>query len=216
MNSTDILGRLLNLEEAQRIEQAQPSLAAGWVHDAPAWLLFGCLAMVAVVAIFYFRYQTARRAGARLILVCLRAAALCLLLLLLAEPILSVKLTSKVRPAFWMLFDGTDSMGISDELSETDREQLVKAAGMEDKKKPGASPVRLSRADYIKAFVQRKEDNLLEKLAEDFRLRAFLFDRPEGVRSLELSTSSRATVEPAHLAQQLTTDGAVTALGAAL
>jgi hypothetical protein len=75
----------------------------------------------------------------------------------------------------------------------------------------------------VKALLRRRgegaeesDGNLVERLAAKFRLRAFIFDRPDGVRALELSSPSSAEIDPEPLAEQLTTAGQVTALGAAL
>jgi hypothetical protein len=245
---TDVLGRLLGLESAQSIEGYDFSLAAPWAHDAPAWLLFGCLGLVALAVVFYGRYHRHKSAGVRTLLGVFRATALCLLLLLLAEPILTVTVTSLKRPSLWFLFDGTDSMAIADEFSQNEREELAGAVGLNEQKDlkppenasssnnpkspedaksaedskasekdgPKAPSARLSRIEYVKALLAKKNDNLIERLGKDFRIRAFLFDRPDGVRSLELDAEGRERVDPAHLAAQLTTEGEVSALGAAI
>ena len=64
MSIGGLAGRLLGLEEAQRIESIEPSLGAPWAHDAPAWLLFACAAVVAAAIVFYVRYQRSRAAPA--------------------------------------------------------------------------------------------------------------------------------------------------------
>ena len=118
MSLSEIIGRLLGLEDAQAIEGARLSLAAPWAQSAPAWLLFGCLGLAAVTLAFYLRWQSTRRARSRLVLAAFRAALLSLLLLVLAEPVLTVRVTSRVRPALWLLVDGTDSMAVADEMPE--------------------------------------------------------------------------------------------------
>jgi len=213
MNLTEIIGRILGLQQAQVIERTEPSLAAPWAHDAPAWLFFGCLALGGLAVLFYARYQRRRHAGVRAVLAVFRALALSLLLLLLAEPILTVTVSSRLRPALWLLIDGTDSMAIADDLSEAERTELAEAVGL---KGEGGRRKGERRIEYVKALMQKQDDNLLEKLQEKFRLRAFLFERPDGVRSLELSAEGRPGVDGKHLAEQLTTDGQMSALGAAL
>ena len=79
MNATDVLGRLLGLEGAQRIEDYEFSLAAPWAHEAPAWLLFACLASALVAIVFYARYQRTRKFGPRILLALFRAAVLSLI-----------------------------------------------------------------------------------------------------------------------------------------
>ncbi|HEX4147615.1 MAG TPA: hypothetical protein VHY20_01450, partial [Pirellulales bacterium] len=57
---------------------------------------------------------------------------------------------------------------------------------------------------------------LLARLDEKFRVRAFRFDRADGVTALALGEQESDSVSAAQLARQLTTSGQVTALGAAL
>ena len=79
----DVLGRLLGLEQTQAVDDYQATLGAAWAHHAPIWLLFGCVGLAALAALFYVRYQRNRRRGARIVMAVFRAGALCLLLLLL-------------------------------------------------------------------------------------------------------------------------------------
>jgi len=221
---TELIGRLLGLEEAQTIEGLEFSLVAPWIRGAPAWVFFGCLGLIALAAVYYGKYHPQKPGRVRMVLGALRAIALCLLLLLLAEPILTVTVTSRKRPALWFLFDGTNSMAIADDLSEAERGKLAEAVGLSGNTQsqppetgnPIPSGDRPSRVEYVKALLRKEGGNLLDKLEESFRLRAFLFDRPDGVRLLELSADGRQGIDGDHLAKQLTTDGEVTALGAAL
>ena len=217
MTVTQLIGRLLGLERVEAIEKLEPSFSAPWAQDAPAWLLFGCLALAALVVLFYVKCQPRRKVSARIALVLCQTLLLSLLLLALAEPVLTVKTSRRLRPSLWLLFDGTDSMAIADRLSDTERTRLAKAVGLAEKSpRADSASSKLTRADYVKALVAKEDDNLLTRLGEDFRLRAFLFDRPEGVRALELSAEADTEIDHEHLAGQLTTDGQVTALGAAL
>jgi hypothetical protein len=245
----DLLGRLLGLDRTQAIDGWQATFAAPWARRAPIWLLCGCLALVVVAAVFYVRYQPSRRGRPRLVLMAFRALALCLLLLLLAEPILSINLTSRKKPALWLMVDGTDSMAIQDELPSDERSALAEATGLlpddpspagapsasDPSKAPGlhpgdpqaaapdsaaakAEPTQPSRIDYVKALLEKQSgerSKLLERLGAKFRLQAFLFDNPHGVRSLKLAPGD-AGLDGKHLAEQLTTEGKVTAIGAAL
>ncbi len=60
-------------------------------------LLFGFVGLVAAAAVFYFRHQPNRHHRWRFVLFLIRAAVLCQVLLLLAEPILT--LTTKAASA---------------------------------------------------------------------------------------------------------------------
>ena len=175
----------------------------------------------------------------------IRAAVLCQVLLLLTEPTLTLTVQSKKRPALWVLFDGTDSMNIADDLPPDIRAATDKAVGLQD---PSVSPgeagregesrlgngsahyapttaslpsatgsqgQHLSRVDYLRALVQRKDENPLERLGEQFRLQAFLFESTPGVRSLELS-HGLGPIDGKHVAEQLSAKGQVTDLGGAL
>jgi len=213
---TKLLGNLLGLHEAQKIEGFEPSLGASWAQSSPAWLFFGLVGLAVVAIVFYARYQRQKRVGTRVFLAVLRGAALALILLLLAEPILTVTVSSQKRPSLWLLIDGTDSMAIADELPAEEQAALAQAAGIE----PGSdNPVpegELKRIDYVKALVAHDPGDLFQRLSEEARLRAFLFDKPEGARMLDLTPDGREGIDGEHLAGQLTTEGEVTALGDAL
>jgi len=212
----NLIGRLLRLEAAEKIEGYRPGWAADWARDS-AWLLFGCIALALLAVVFYARFQRRGHVATRTLLAVLRAAVLCLLLMALARPTLEVTVGSRQRPLLYLVFDGTDSMAIEDELTAEDRTKLEKALGIE----PGSNGDnnggrKPSRADYVKALVRMKDGNLLEKLQEKARLQAFLFDDAKGIRSLELAADGSSKLDVDHLADQLTTDGEVTALGTAL
>ncbi len=243
MNLTPWVGRLLGAENAVEISGIEPSLAAPWAQAAPAWLVFGCLGAVALAVLFYTRFQFARRAKGRLVLAGLRAAALALLVLMFAQPVLTVRITTQVKPALWLLFDGTESMAIADELAPEERQHLARATGLgagelsagttadavgaaegtgnaggqsagDAAGAAGPRAPKPTRMQYVQALLVRPDRNLLARLGQQFRLRAFLFDRPDGARALE--TADGRPPNPQALAAQLTTAGQVTALGAAL
>ena len=128
---------------------------------APLLLLFGCVALVAAAAVFYFRHQPNRHRRWRIVLFVMRAAVLCQVLLLLAEPILTLTIQSRKRPALWLLFDGTDSMNIADDLPPDVRAATDKAVGIGDAESrvPAPLPTRgrhigaASRIEYLRALV---------------------------------------------------------------
>ncbi|MBI4604316.1 MAG: VWA domain-containing protein [Planctomycetes bacterium] len=209
MSWTEAAARLLGLEDASALDGGRVSFAAPWAGDAPAWVLFGCAALAAATALFYARLERPASRRARRALATARALALSLLLLALAEPVLTLQVTSRPKPLLWLLLDGTESMAIEDELEEAESALLTGA------------PRRASRAARLVALLAAKEIGLVERLAERFRLRAFLLERPDGVRALEWGAagaagSAGAASGGATLAGQVTTAGQVTALGAAL
>lgn len=203
------------------VEDAELSLANSWAQEHPGWVALGCLLMALLGVVFYLRFQTRGRRSARIVLAAFRGLLLCLALLILAEPILVLKYTSAQRPLLWVLFDGTDSMAIQDDLSDADRERLAKAienkvpATDASSSETTSSAKKLSRMEYVQKILE-KDDNFLVKLKEkqDVRLNAFVFDRSEGVRALNDKKDNK-DIDPAEIAGQLTTDGQVTALGSA-
>ena len=155
----------------------------------------------------------------RLFLAGARGLLLCLLFLILADPIREITYTSHPRPLLWILFDGSDSMGIVDELSEDERARLDAATGMSGYQaqttgSAGGAGTNPARIDYVRSLVSKSDENLLAALEEKFRLRAYVFDRADGVRALT-SAGRDDGLEAASLAAQLTTSGQVTALGSA-
>lgn len=236
-----LLSRLLGLEPTDKIEQIRPTLAAPWVEYGAAWLLFGCLAVVILSVVFYAALQRVARRRARLLLTVSRATLLCLLLLLLAEPTLTVEVAGRFRPALWLLVDGTDSMAIVDKLAPEERQRLRSALGnvepdfgtkqrsatgeiADEGSTTGATTAgnrsqengEAARIDYVKALLATGQNPILPRLEERFRLRVFRFDRSEGALGLELSAGGDQHLDAEHLAAQLTTEGELTALGAAM
>jgi hypothetical protein len=212
-----LLGRLLGLENVKSVDQLDASFAAPWANRAPVMVLFGCVALAALAFWFYARYQSRARRSARIALSVVRAAVLCLLLLILADPVLTMRLTSNPRPLLYVLFDGTDSMAITDEMTEVQRKELADSVGFRSK---SGKAEKLTRAAYVQTLVEGDDAaqrlSPLVELNEKFRVKAFLLDRHDGVRALKLSDTSDGEIDPAFVAKQLTTEGQVTALGTAL
>ena len=164
----------------------------------------------------------ARACTARGLLGIARAVLLVLLLLMLADPVLKMDFTSRPRPLLWVLFDGTESMEIHDEMTDAARAKLADAIGLNaaDKSSPvstsATQPQNLSRMDYVKALVNRPgEENLFTRLQKEFHVQAFILDRPDSVRELKPANAPRNTIDPAVLTPQLTTKGQLTAIGTA-
>ncbi|MDX1965491.1 MAG: hypothetical protein SFX18_20260 [Pirellulales bacterium] len=148
MSWTELLGKLLGLDQVQSIDHLSASFAAGWARGTGAtWVLFGCLAAIALAITFYLRWQTAKAHGHTVLpwfLAIGRAIVLCILILLLAEPVLRLEMTHRPQPLLWVLFDGTESMAIRDDYSDVDREKLAAATGWQATNKratDGSPPV---------------------------------------------------------------------------
>lgn len=230
-----LIARLLGREHVDAIDRVGVSFGADWAHDGPAWLLFGWLGLAFVSACFYLKYQPAVSRRRQVLLGFLRGTLLCLLLLILADPILEVAFSSHPRPVLWMLLDGTDSMNISDRLTDEDAEHFQAAgldiaaassdqseAGDQSSNETQASPVigdpvtEVTRETLIRAWL-KSEQNPLRELSERFRIEVFQFRRPDEVAGLVLSTEqgTESDIDPGHIASQYTADGPVTSLGAA-
>lgn len=234
------IARMLGRDDVDAINGMRLNFGADWAHDGPAWVLFGCLALAFPAAYFYLRYQPRASRRRRILLGFLRGTLLCLLLLILADPILEVAFTSHPRPVLWMVLDGTDSMNIEDRLTEEESDRLQKvadwtapvAAPSDDQpatavEKPAVatSPAvgsteadaAVSRSDLVRAWLRQDGGKLLQELQERFRVQVFQFQKADEVTALELSSDPQAdrTLAPEHLAQQFQASGSVTSLSAA-
>ena len=198
MTWTEIVAWAFGIEDVESIGSARPSFAAAWAHDGPAWVLFGCLALSGIALVAYLRLCRPIPQRSRVVLSIGRAVVLCLLFLAIADPVLTVSLLRQPRPLLGLLIDGTDSMSIEDEVA--------------DGPLPVDAPNRkVARIDRVRKALEGPQ-GLIALLAERFRLRAFLFDRPDLVRVLDW------TGEPgteSALTAKLSAKGQVTAIGAA-
>lgn len=207
----EFLGTLLRIENVRSIDRFDLAFAAAWAQRHPEWVLLGCVAAVAAAIWFYRRFQPAVARPRRIVLSALRAALLALLVVLLADPVLQVTVQHVSRPLLWLLVDGSESMELRDDLPEDERTRLAAATGF--KPTGAAAPARI---DYLRAWLGRPEENVVSRLAEKFRIKAFLFDGADSVTPLDLDDEGRGTVDPAKAAAALTAKGEVTAIGAAL
>ena len=207
------LGKILGYGESSEVESPEIALTAPWTESSGgAWVFFGCLALVLISILFYFRWQSGKKPAVRIALAVTRASLLCLLLLILAEPVLKFKKTEEVKPALWLVFDCTKSMGIRDQLSDSVRKRYVKAIGG----KPVAEGDQ-SRVEWLSALLSKPDDNLLQLLSEKYELSVFKFSRDDGVDQIFESTAGEdQKVDVAKVAASLDHSGRVTAIGAAL
>ncbi|MDA0285073.1 MAG: hypothetical protein O3B86_17120 [Planctomycetota bacterium] len=235
------IARLLGRENVDSIDSVAMSFGADWAHNGPAWLLFGWLGLAFVSAWFYLKYQQRASRSRRVLLGFLRGTLLCLLLLILADPIIEVAFSLHPRPVVWLLLDGTDSMNIIDRLTDEEVERLKStidltaatatvgdgrqvASNPEEQGTSDPGPVfpakpfanEITREAQIKSWLT-SDGNPLGELAERFRIEVFQFRRPDEVSAIALSTDEAAEseVDPQHIAGQYKADGPVTSLGAA-
>jgi len=171
----------------------------------------------------------------RVALMLLRTGLLSLPLLILADPVLELHFTSQPKPLLWLLIDDTESMRIEDKLPDEEERRLADAVGLPrvergtesgggggpvvaDAGEPsgssaGARTAR-SRGEYVKALLERDENNLLRRLREKYRLQAFVLDRADGVRMLPMD-EHEGEFQPRSLTEKIEFAGTVTALGSA-
>lgn len=194
------LAKLLGYAADESVRDVGVSWAAPWAQAAPLKVVAAVLVAAAVGVWFYRTSPGIKRPALRGVLATIRAALLVLLVLYLAEPTLEFYVSVHPKPWLWLLFDGSQSMTIEDEQPSPTGST--------------AAAPRKPRIDTVRELLQAKENNTVERLAEKFRLRAFLFDRPGEVRPLDVADGEKnEKLDPAKLAEQLTTDGQVTALG---
>jgi hypothetical protein len=215
---TRLLGWLIGLDNVTAIDRIDPSLSAPWATEGPFWVFCGVVCLLLLTFVFYWRFQHRGSRRARTLLALARAAVLILLFLTLANPVLRVSLTNRQQPLLYVVFDGTDSMAIKDEYSEQQRRDLAAATGLVSQQ--GETAKDYSRVEYVQALLERPENNLLTRLSQEkqLRLEGFLFDgnSTSQLRKLELNAVRGGAPDGKHLAEQLTTKGQVTAIGAAL
>ena len=208
------IGWSLRLKNVEQIDDYQVQFAAAWAQgQSHFWLVAACAIAVAVAMLFYFRGHERGRSGVRFGLGMIRAAVLVVLILVLAEPSLKVTITSKPLPTLMLLVDGTESMDIRDEYDADYRRRLDAAVGRSTDDE--TSTDKPSRMQYVQAWL-KNDRGVLAKLDEKYRLQACVFDRADGLRSLDLRRPGKDEIDPTYLAEQLADideKAPVTALG---
>ncbi len=203
MNLTVIIGRLLGYDDVTQIEGWRPSFGASWAHSSPLLLVFGLLAAAGLSAWFYLRMQPRGRTSLRIGLCLARGLVLGVLLTILADPILEITLVRHPLPTLWVALDGSESMGIADELPAPIREATAAAVHWSSKSNDaGDQP---TRADYIRSFLTNSQTAWLKKLEDRFRVRTFVVSTDRGVETLDQEQSAPLSGWKPH--------GHVTALG---
>jgi len=209
------LGKLLDIKGLESVVDFHVQFAASWAHNRPALVLFCCLAMAALSVVFYVRYQGLQKKRAGITMAIFRAVLLVLLVWVLAEPEVALTVRHNPRPLLLMLFDGTDSMNMRDNLSSESQENIRKALGAEapqftEEKNP-------TRQDLVRAALRSEKLNWLQSLAGRFRLRGYVLDQPDHVREILMPQADSDRADVVSVPKQLDgCDAKVTAIGAAL
>lgn len=220
---TKWVGRAFGHEDISSIESWRVSFGSQWASAGPAWVLFGILALTGIAFAFYLRGQKHGSFKRRFFLAGVRSTLLCLLLLILADPILQLQIVDHPRPVLCVVFDGTDSMNLQDKLSPADQQRWADATQLVEYRKQVAagntngdpSTEAASRMDYVRALVAQKDENLFGELAKKYRLRGFVLDRADGLRAVSL-TDDDGEFDEELLLPELSATGEVTALGTAI
>ena len=209
------LGRLLGVEDLEAIHSLQLKFAAPWAHDRPALVLFGCILLAALAVVFYLRFQSLTAWGKRALLIALRALLLMGLLVVLAEPVVSMTMTHHPKSLLLMLFDCTDSMNIRDKLSPEGRQayQALLGKGLP---LPAAGQEDPSRLELTRSVLLRRDNAVLSDLADKYRLQCYALDRPDQVREVNLTRPDSSDIDGGYIVEQLKGEGKVTALGEGL
>ncbi|MEX2185720.1 MAG: hypothetical protein WD875_02955 [Pirellulales bacterium] len=216
-------------ENVESIDSHAISFAEPWAR-----LNAGFVAALAVIAIaaslaFYLRGQRRGSRGGRLLLACCRGGLLALLVVILGDPVFRIAYTYRPKPLLYLVFDGTDSMGIVDRWSDQQRSKLDDAVGRTSDataKTTGSSgdanggevaakPIGPTRLEYVQALLRNENDPLLAKLQEKFRIKCFQFSRRDEVDAITAEGDGEA-IDAKKLADALSSDGQVTNLSSAL
>lgn len=210
-----LLGWLLGLDHVTSIDEIDPSFAAPWAGETAFWGFAGVVTLALLALWFYWKRQRRGSFAARTALAISRALLFALLFLTLANPVLRIALTSVQSPLVYVLFDGTESMEIEDPYSDAQRASLAEGGGLSPEL---SSQATLTRIDCVRALLKHP-DNVLQGLSDNgYRLEAFQFDgnATSQLRKLRLSRERGDGLDADYVAEQLSTPGQVTALGAAL
>ncbi|MEX1040605.1 MAG: hypothetical protein WDZ51_08250 [Pirellulaceae bacterium] len=213
------LGWLVGIEDASTVDRVDLSLAAPWAENDPVWPLLGCGFALALAWWYYHRIQTGLTTRRRWILTATRGAILVMLIITLADPTARVVSQNQLSPVLYVVFDGTGSMEVHDELTPEEAEALAAAVSA-----PGGSATlsgdgtsSLSRLEWIQSYLRKEDNNLLTKLQaqHDLEIETFIFDgeTTSSARRLGQIGGEANSLTPEDLADKLTTSGRVTALG---
>ncbi|MDP6544702.1 MAG: hypothetical protein QGH60_11975 [Phycisphaerae bacterium] len=212
-----LLGKLLGIEGLESVVKWHVQFAAPWAHGRPALVLFCCVAMAVLSVVFYVRYQGLRNKSASVFMAVFRAVLLIILVCILAEPEIEMEVRQNPRPLLLMLFDGTDSMNMTDGISDETQAAFEKALG-DDALKFDDDTNRPTRQNLVQASLRSEQLGWLDKLSKKFRLRSYVLDQPDQVREILMRNKEDSElVDTDHVADKLEgTKANVTALGTAM
>ena len=147
------LSRLLGIGSTDEIHEIDIKFAAWWSEGRVVLVVLVCLGLAALGAFFYYRYQNEqpleKRKRRRATLAIFRGLLLAVIGFILAEPIVSVSLTEHPRPILLMLFDGSDSMNLVDELS------IEQADALDQMTPDNIDPTSKTRLELLNAALEK-------------------------------------------------------------
>ena len=203
------LGHLLGLDDFASIDDVKVGLVAPWASDRPALVLFAMVLLTLGTVVFYLRAQHHGSRRTRRLLAVLRSVLLCGMVLILAEPVVTLIRRERQKPLLAVVIDGTESMNQNDALSSEDRAALRSAGGTTESGTP-------SRLEWVKSVLMAEDGATLRALSETHRLRMYVLSR--GDRLVEISATDAdgdPIGAPAQVAQ-IEATGSVTAIGSGL
>lgn len=214
-----MLGRLLGLEDLQSVDSVEVGFSASWAAGVEFWILLGCLALVLLGLVFYLKLQRRGPHWLRTVLGFSRGILLAMLLLTLAGPVLRLSGKRVEKPVLYLVFDGTESMELTDNYGPDAAARLEAATGV--------SPTDKTRKQLLQGWLSSAGGDWFAQLQQrDVLLEPFLFDgrTTSRLRSLRVSADQEdagpdeddAGLAPSAIAARLTTTGQVTEIGAVL
>jgi hypothetical protein len=179
----DVILRLLGVwsEQAGHIVK----VAFGYHGDLPLWIAI-LLGLVLTGLVFYTYHKNADELAPwrKWVLAALRSSVLCLLILILIHPIISVTTSGSIRQTLLLLVDTSRSMRIADmRIDDADAKRAAIANGNLDPFKgldqrfDRTTPVNTPRIDLVKDVLKNSKLKLLPTLDRDFDIAAYSFDR---------------------------------------
>lgn len=210
-----ILGWLLGISDVESVDGVSFSFAAPWAAVDPTWLIVGCVAAIGFAVWYYTRIQTGLSTLPAAMLAATRALILVMLVVTLADPTIRLTANRLLEPVLYLVLDGTESMNIRDNLTPDDIDKLNKAVGNEGTGSE-MTPPALSRQQWVKAYLERQDNNLIDKLHDkhDMQIEYFIFDGESTSIARRIGGGTeQEPATPQEVAAELTTTGKVTALG---
>ena len=203
------LARLLGINSTDEIHEIDIKFAAWWSEGRPVLVVLVCLGLAALGAFFYYRYQNEqpleKRKRRRAVLTIFRSLLLAIIGFILAEPIVSVSLTEHPRPILLMLFDGSDSMNLVDELSNEQADAL-------DQMTPDSiDPTSKTRLELLNAALEEGAlSNAIDSVHEKFDVRYYTTDEGHSIKELQQDAESHK------ISESLSAEVQTTAIGSSL